>query len=129
MTGTQERIGRRLVEWYQKNKKAYPWRKTRSPYKVWLSEILLQQTRIPIVLEFYRKILNQYPTVQDLALADPERFVSAWSGIGYYNRARNMVQCARKLVKDWNGAFPSEYTSLLSLPGIGPYTAGALRNI
>lgn len=122
-------IARKLLKWYQKNRKLYPWRKTRAPYRIWLSEILLQQTRIPVALEFYRRILTKYPKIQDLAESDPELFVSSWSGIGYYNRARNMIRCAQKLVKEYNGAFPSDLSGLLALPGIGPYTAGALRNI
>lgn len=120
---------KKVVVWYQQNKKPYPWRKTRTPYRVWLSEILLQQTRIPVALEFYAKILKQYPTVQDLARSNSDLFVSSWSGIGYYNRARNMIRCANDLVEKHNGRFPSDLSSLLELPGIGPYTAGALRNI
>ena len=119
----------RLIDWYRKNRILYPWRETKDPYRVWLSEILLQQTRIPIALGFYRKILALYPTLQTLADSDPEKFVSSWSGIGYYARARNMVHCAKKVATVHNGAFPSDLESLLQLPGIGPYTAGALRNI
>lgn len=119
----------KLVDWYRKNRFLYPWRKSKDPYRVWLSEILLQQTRIPVALGYYRKILAEYPTIQALVRSDPDVFVSSWSGIGYYSRARNMIQCAHEIVTRHKGAFPSDLHALLQLPGIGPYTAGAIRNI
>jgi A/G-specific adenine glycosylase len=100
------------MQWYQANRILYPWRRTRDPYKIWLSEILLQQT-----------------TIQDLVRPDPDSFVSSWSGIGYYSRARNMIKCALEIVARFGGVFPSDLNSLTNLPGIGPYTAGAIRNI
>ncbi len=122
-------LTQKLLLWYQENRIAYSWRKTRDPYSIWLSEILLQQTRISVAIGFYERILAQYPTIQDLVGADSEAFVSSWSGIGYYSRARNMIACAREIVAAHGGIFPSELKDLLKLSGIGPYTAGALRNI
>lgn len=122
-------VTQKLLYWYRENRIAYPWRRSRDPYRIWLSEILLQQTRISVAVGFYERILAQYPVIQDLVRADPEAFVSSWSGIGYYSRARNMIACARQIVVSHGGIFPSELSHLLKLPGIGPYTAGALRNI
>ncbi len=118
-----------LLAWYRKNRILYPWRRTKDPYKIWLSEILLQQTRIPVVLRYYNKILKQFPTINALACAEESVFLSSWSGIGYYSRARNMLRCAREIVERHGGNFPQDFPSLVALPGIGPYTAGALRNL
>src|SRR5262245_39697566 len=118
-----------LIQWYRKNRIVYPWRKTKDPYKIWLSEILLQQTRIPIVLSFYPRILERFPDVFELARANDSEFLSLWSGIGYYARAHNMLKCARQIVEKHGGIFPREIDALLALPGIGTYTAGAIRNV
>lgn len=123
------KLRRRLLEWYRKNRILYPWRRTNDPYRIWLSEILLQQTRIPVVLRYYDRILRQFSTIEDLARADENAFLSVWSGIGYYSRAGNMLRCARDVVSLYGGKFPRNLPALLSLPGIGPYTAGALRNL
>src|SRR5918996_5257162 len=122
-------LTKHLLAWYSKNRILYPWRKTRQPYRIWLSEILLQQTRISVAKKFYEKILNRYPTLMDLARAKDSDFLSLWSGIGYYGRGQNMLRCAREIVKTHRGIFPSELSELLRLPGIGKYTAGAIRNI
>src|SRR5262245_10454584 len=122
-------ITRKLLTWYRKNRILYPWRRTRDPYRIWLSEILLQQTRIPVVLQYYEKILKRFPTLKSLAKAKDDDFISAWSGIGYYARARNMLSCAREIVSDQGGQFPQDCESLLRLPGIGRYTMGAIRNL
>jgi A/G-specific adenine glycosylase len=122
-------LTKQLLLWYRKNRVLYPWRKTKRPYEIWLSEILLQQTRIPVVLNFYEKILRKYPNLKSLAGANDSEFVSLWSGIGYYGRAHNMLACAREILQKHRGKFPSDLASLLSLPGIGRYTAGALRNL
>jgi A/G-specific adenine glycosylase len=122
-------IASALIDWYRENRILYPWRETRDPYKVWLSEILLQQTRIAVALPFYKKIVGKYPALEDLAESDCETFVAEWSGIGYYGRARNMHACARVLQKSYGGKFPEQQSELLKLPGIGRYTAGALRNL
>jgi A/G-specific adenine glycosylase len=123
------RLTRLLLIWYRKNRRVYPWRRTSEPYRVWLSEILLQQTRIPVALEFYSKILARYPLLDDLVHAKEDEFLSLWSGIGYYGRARNMLRCAEAIASRHDGSFPSDLSSLLRLPGIGPYTAGAILNI
>jgi A/G-specific adenine glycosylase len=124
-----KRITRTLLDWYQKNKILYPWRLTSDPYRIWLSEILLQQTRIPVALPFFQKIVAKYPSLEAVARESQESFVAEWSGIGYYSRARNMHACARELVSNHQQKFPSTYEQLTKLPGIGRYTAGALRNV
>ncbi|MCI0613695.1 hypothetical protein L0244_11965 [bacterium] len=124
-----KRIAKTLLDWYQKNKILYPWRLTSDPYQIWLSEILLQQTRIPVALPFFKKIVEKYPSLEDVARESQESFVAEWSGIGYYGRARNMHACARELISNHERKFPSTYEQLVKLPGIGRYTAGALRNV
>lgn len=118
-----------LLEWYRANRILYPWRRTSDPYRVWLSEILLQQTRIPVALPFYERIIERFPTLSALARAGHSEFLSMWSGIGYYRRAENMLVCAREIDSSFGGEFPSELAALLRLPGIGRYTAGAIRNL
>jgi A/G-specific adenine glycosylase len=118
-----------LLDWYRKNRILYPWRRTKDPYSIWLSEILLQQTRIPVVLKYYEKILKRFPDFASLAAADESEFLSVWSGIGYYSRAKNMLKCAREVLHRYHGTFPQETQELLQLPGIGRYTAGAIRNV
>lgn len=124
-----KRITRTLLDWYQKNKILYPWRLTVDPYRIWLSEILLQQTRIPVALPFFNRIVAKYPSLEDVARESQESFVAELSGIGYYSRAKNMHACARELVSNHAQKFPSTYEQLTKLPGIGRYTAGALRNV
>lgn len=118
-----------LLKWYDLHRISYPWRETKDPYRIWLSEILLQQTRISVALPFYDRILRRYPGFDSLAKADPKDFLAMWSGIGYYRRAENMHACSKKVVQEHGGSFPSDWESLLNLPGIGPYTAGAIRNL
>jgi A/G-specific adenine glycosylase len=118
-------LTKHLLAWYSENRILYPWRKTRQPYRIWLSEIF----RISVAKKFYEKILNQYPTLKDLARAKDSDFLSLWSGIGYYGRGQNMLSCAREIERTHCGIFPSELSELLKLPGIGKYTAGAIRNI
>lgn len=118
-----------LLRWYRKNRILYPWRQTNDPYRIWLSEILLQQTRIPVVLKYYERILERFPTLEKLGEADESEFLSLWSGVGYYSRAKNMLRCAKEVVARYNGRFPSDALLLEQLPGIGRYTAGAIRNV
>src|SRR3972149_7470602 len=122
-------ITRNLLRWYRKNRILYPWRRTKNPYRIWLSEILLQQTRIPVALDYYRKIVRQFPTLRHLVRCSEAEFLSAWSGIGYYRRAQNMLRCAQEIMKRYEGRFPQTREQLLQLPGIGRYTAGAIRNV
>ena len=120
---------RALLRWYDKNRRALPWRKTRDPYRIWISEIMLQQTRVAAVLEHYRLFLQRFPNVKTLAAASESAVLAAWSGLGYYRRARMMRQCAQKIVADHRGRFPRTSQSLQSLPGIGRYTAAAIASI
>ena len=118
-----------LPEWYRKNARALPWRETTEPYRVWLSEIMLQQTRAEAVTGYYSRFLKALPTVQALAAADDELLMKLWQGLGYYNRARNLKKTAGIVSGVYGGVFPDTYEELLALPGVGPYTAGAIASI
>ena len=117
-----------LIPWYLKHARDLPWRKDREPYHVWLSEIMLQQTRVEAVKGYYTRFLKEFPTIADLAEADEDRLLKLWEGLGYYNRARNLQKAAKKIISENNGVFPSEYSEILTLPGIGEYTAGAIAS-
>lgn len=119
----------RLVLWYQKNKRDLPWRHTKDAYKIWISEIMLQQTRVEAVKRYYEVFLNALPTVFDLASVSDDELLKLWEGLGYYSRARNLKKCASELVKNYQGVLPRDEKELLSLPGIGEYTAGAILSI
>ena len=130
----QEKILRQtaepLLEWYQKNARVLPWRSENpNPYHVWVSEIMLQQTRVEAVKPYYERFLSALPTVQALAEADEELLLKLWEGLGYYSRVRNMQKAAQQIVAEHNGEIPAEYSILLKLKGIGPYTAGAIASI
>jgi A/G-specific adenine glycosylase len=128
--GSQTRRWRqRLLVWYDRNRRDLPWRSDRDPYRVWLSEIMLQQTRVAAVLEHYHRFLQRFPTVQKLASARESSVLAAWSGLGYYRRARMMHAAAKVIVKKHGGKFPCEVAGLLTLPGIGRYTAAAIASI
>ena len=118
-----------LLRWYDANFRDLPWRKTGDPYRIWLSEIMLQQTRVAAVLAHYRIFLERFPNVQALAAASEDAVLAAWSGLGYYRRARMLHQCARQIVERYGGVFPRNSEALLSLPGIGRYTAAAIASI
>ena len=118
-----------LLEWYRDNARTLPWRSDPTPYHVWISEIMLQQTRVAAVLDYYRRFLEELPTVQALAAVEEDRLLKLWQGLGYYNRARNLQKAARTIVEDFGGRFPDTYEAILSLPGIGEYTAGAIASI
>ncbi len=117
-----------LIEWYQKQKRDLPWRNDISAYKVWVSEIMLQQTRVEAVKPYYARFLNAFPTIQDLAEAEEDILLKMWEGLGYYNRVRNMQKAARQVMIDYNGAFPQTYEEIRGLTGIGNYTAGAISS-
>jgi A/G-specific adenine glycosylase len=117
-----------VLSWYSQHARDLPWRKTKDPYKIWLSEIILQQTRVSQGLPYYQKFIEHFPTVQHLASAVQEEVLLLWQGLGYYSRARNLHACAQKVVTDFDGDFPASYKELLSLPGIGPYTAAAIAS-
>ena len=118
-----------LLDWYGRVKRDLPWRRTKDPYHIWLSEIMLQQTRVETVKGYYARFLEWFPTVKDLAEAPQERVLKAWEGLGYYSRARNLQKAAQVIMAQYGGVFPSSYQDILALPGIGPYTAGAIGSI
>jgi len=120
---------RALMSWYDRHRRDLPWRKTHDPYRIWISEIMLQQTRVAAVLDHYRIFLERFPTVQVLAAASEDDVLAAWSGLGYYRRARMMHRCAQELVRENGGHFPQTSEGLLALPGIGRYTAAAIASI
>jgi A/G-specific adenine glycosylase len=120
---------RRLLTWYQRNKRPLPWRKDRDPYRVWLSEIMLQQTRVAAVIAHYQRFLELFPSVEKLAAAREASVLAAWSGLGYYRRARMLHAAAKQLVNEHGGQWPTNAAALRQLPGIGRYTAAAIASI
>lgn len=122
-------IAEPLLQWYDKNKRELPWRSSPKAYHVWVSEIMLQQTRVEAVKEYYKRFLEALPTVSKLAEADEDTLLKLWEGLGYYNRVRNMQKAAKTVVEQYDGSLPADYAQLLSLSGIGSYTAGAIASI
>ena len=118
-----------LLPWYAQNKRELPWRQDKGPYHIWLSEIMLQQTRVEAVKGYYARFLEALPTVEALSCADEEKLYKLWEGLGYYSRVRNLKKAAQAIVECHGGAFPREYAQVLALPGIGEYTAGAVCSI
>ncbi len=118
-----------LKKWYTNNKRNLPWRSTINPYKIWLSEIILQQTQVAQGLPYYKAFVAHYPTVFDLANAQEEQILKLWQGLGYYSRARNLHSTAKYIVSELNGIFPNNYSDLLKLKGVGDYTASAIASI
>jgi len=118
-----------ILHWYSENKRPLPWRNTKDPYKVWLSEIILQQTRVAQGLPYYEKFISAYPTVENLAAAREEDILKLWQGLGYYSRARNLHSTAKIVASEFNGNFPLTYVDLIKLKGIGDYTASAIASI
>src|SRR5690348_15098757 len=123
------RFRRALLRWFDRHKRDLPWRKTRDPYRVWLSEIMLQQTRVAAVVDHYQRFLRRFPTVEKLAAARESSVLAAWSGLGYYRRARMLHAAAKEVVNDRGGEFPKSAEDLRLLPGIGRYTAAAVASI
>ncbi|SFB16887.1 A/G-specific DNA-adenine glycosylase [Lentibacillus halodurans] len=119
----------RLIEWYQHNKRDLPWRYDQDPYKVWVSEIMLQQTKVDTVIPYFQRFMLKYPTVYDLANADEQDVLKTWEGLGYYSRARNLQNAVREVVASYGGEVPDDPKSLGSLKGVGPYTKGAILSI
>jgi A/G-specific adenine glycosylase len=122
-------FSKKILAWYYENKRELPWRSTKDPYKIWLSEIMLQQTRVAQGLPYYEKFVTAFPSVFDLADADEEKVLKLWQGLGYYSRARNMHSTAKKIVRDYKGDFPKTYKELIKLKGVGDYTASAIASI
>ena len=118
-----------LLPWFEENKRELPWRQDKDPYHVWISEIMLQQTRVEAVKGYYSRFLEALPTVQALAVCDDDKLHKLWEGLGYYSRVRNLKKAAQVIVQRYNGAFPCDYRKILDLPGIGEYTAGAISSI
>ncbi len=122
-------LRRALLRWYREQARDLPWRRTRDPYAIWVSETMLQQTRVETVIPYYERFLARFPTVEALADAESDDLMEHWAGLGYYRRARNLQAAARKVVEEHGGALPDDVEGLLELPGVGRYTAGALASI
>ncbi len=137
-TTSQDDLPRLLLEWYDIHAREMPWRvgpllrkegQRPDPYRIWMSEIMLQQTTVATVRDYFRRFVTRWPTVRDLAAAQDADVMGEWAGLGYYARARNLLKCARAVVADHDGEFPADHAALLTLPGIGPYTAAAVSSI
>lgn len=118
-----------LLNWYDYNKRLLPWRENKDPYRIWISEIMLQQTRVEAVKPYFDRFMKELPTVKDLAEVEDDRLMKLWEGLGYYNRARNLKAAAQTVMEQYHGKLPADYDKLLSLKGIGMYTAGAIGSI
>ena len=118
---------KKLLNWFKENRRSLPWRETKDPYKIWISEVMLQQTTVKAVIPYYKKFLSAFPDVESLAGAEKEEVYSLWAGLGYYFRARNLMETARIIRKQ--GGFPENFRELLKLPGFGPYTARAVSSL
>ncbi len=126
---TLSQIVRPLLDWYHQNARVLPWRKNRDPYRVWISEIMLQQTRVDTVIPYYERFLEALPDIPSLAAVPEDVLLKLWEGLGYYSRARNLQKAARKMTEKYGGKFPEDPKAVASLPGIGPYTTGAICSI
>lgn len=120
---------RTLLNWYDNEKRDLPWRRTKNPYHIWISEIMLQQTQVVTVIPYYERFLDWFPTIESLANAPEEKLLKAWEGLGYYSRVHNMQKAAQEIMENFGGVFPDNHKDILSLKGIGPYTAGAIASI
>ena len=118
-----------LINWYAENHRDLPWRHSPTPYQVWLSEVILQQTRVSQGRDYYLRFVDRWPTAADLAQASEEEVLKLWQGLGYYSRARNLHLCARQVMEQYEGLFPADFKQLRSLKGIGDYTAAAIASI
>jgi A/G-specific adenine glycosylase len=123
-----QRVIPKLLTWYSENYRQLPWRETQNPYHIWVSEIILQQTRVDQGLSYYYRFLDKFPEIHDLAHASEAEILKVWQGLGYYARARNMQKAAKMILSTFNGVFPSNYTEILQLPGVGNYTAAAIAS-
>lgn len=118
-----------LLHWYGEEKRTLPWRRNTDPYRVWVSEIMLQQTRVDTVIPYYERFMERLPDIRSLAEIPEEELLKLWEGLGYYSRVRNLQKAARQIMAEYGGVFPGSYEGIVSLPGIGPYTAGAIASI
>ncbi|MFQ5904899.1 MAG: A/G-specific adenine glycosylase, partial [Candidatus Binatia bacterium] len=122
-------IRRNLLRWYDRNRRDLPWRRTRDPYAIWIAETMLQQTQVKTALPYYRRFMSTLPTIEALDRASKEEVLALWSGLGYYRRAENLKKASQRIIRDHGGKIPQEFNALCTLPGVGPYTAGALMSI
>ena len=129
MTAVAARIALRLGRWYDESARDLPWRRTRDPYAIWVSEVMLQQTRVETVVPYYERFVARWPDVSSLAQADVEEVLAMWSGLGYYRRARVMHRAAREVTERFGAEFPRDLDGLRALPGVGAYTAAAVASI
>lgn len=118
-----------FLNWYQQEKRNLPWRYNHDPYRIWISEIMLQQTRVDTVIDYFYRFMEQFPTIQALAEAPEDKLLKVWEGLGYYSRARNLQAAAKQIIEEFGGEFPKTVEEIRSLKGIGPYTAGAISSI
>lgn len=123
------KLQKEFLEWYHQEKRNLPWRATNDPYAIWISEIMLQQTRVDTVISYYYRFMELFPTIEALASADEDQLLKVWEGLGYYSRARNLKAAAQQIVSEYGGKMPETITEISSLKGIGPYTAGAIGSI
>lgn len=126
---TVARLQAEFLEWYHREKRNLPWRATSDPYAIWISEIMLQQTRVETVIGYYYRFMELFPTIHDLAAADEQKLLKVWEGLGYYSRARNLKIAAQQIVDEYHGEMPKTIEEIRKLKGIGPYTAGAIASI
>ena len=122
-------FARQILNWYDSNRRDLPWRHTKDPYKIWMSEVILQQTRVDQGRSYYLKFANKYPNIQELAKASEQEVLKLWQGLGYYSRARNLLLAAKQVMNDYEGVFPNSYHEIISLRGVGEYTASAIASI
>ncbi|MBB6215776.1 A/G-specific adenine glycosylase [Anaerosolibacter carboniphilus] len=122
-------IQKQLIDWYEKNHRKLPWRETRDPYHIWVSEVMLQQTRVDTVIPYFLNFIGKFPTIEVLAQAHEEEVLKAWEGLGYYSRVRNLQRGAKVVMSQYGGLVPKELQEIKKIPGIGPYTAGAILSI
>ena len=129
MSVAESDFAKAILEWYRRNKREMPWRDNPDPYRVWVSEIMLQQTRVDQATPYFNRFINRFPDVISLANADQQEVLKVWEGLGYYSRARNLHETAKRIADEFNGRFPDVYRDILDLKGVGPYTAAAISSI
>ena len=117
-----------LIDWYNQNKRELPWRNTKNPYNIWLSEIILQQTRVVQGIGYYLKFINKYNTIKELSEASEDEVLSLWKGLGYYSRGRNLRKAAIQIIEEFEGVFPKDFKNLKKLKGVGDYSAAAIAS-
>ncbi|HHZ91275.1 TPA: A/G-specific adenine glycosylase, partial [Candidatus Poribacteria bacterium] len=120
---------KKLISWFESNQRSLPWRETNDPYHIWVSEVMLQQTQVRKVIEYYQRFLIKFPTLEQLANANLQELLKEWEGLGYYARARNLRKAAQIVVSDMGGQIPTDYNTFRKLPGVGDYTAAAVQSI